>query len=77
MFILLECPSCGQPVGHLWYTYQDLIRKYQNSDQPTKLKVTPEYLALKELAEKHGFDPERYCCRRTLECTYDATDIIN
>ncbi len=74
MYIPINCKSCGQPVGHLFKIYKELILKYSSKHSD---KYSPEYLALKELIEKHNFDPSRYCCRITMICTYDATDIID
>ena len=74
MATILTC-SCGQPLGHLRKAYLELIIKF--SKEENKEDLTPEYRAMAELASKHGFDPETVCCRQTLICTYDATDLIS
>lgn len=74
MPIILTC-SCGQHIGQLRKPYLELIQKYSKEDDPNG--TTPEYRAIQELAEKHGFDAENVCCRQTLLCTYDATDLIS
>ena len=38
---------------------------------------SPEYQALAELAEKHGFNPERYCCRFMFLCNHDISDVVH
>jgi DNA-directed RNA polymerase subunit N (RpoN/RPB10) len=76
MYTILACFTCGQPIGHLRQIYVDLVTEFAKNAKENDDK-TPEYLALDVLAKKYNFDPTSYCCRRTIQCDYDLTNIIH
>ena len=91
MLVVTHCQTCGQPIGHLYTLYIDLVNKYareqkvdinpDDEDDPgleaRKNKPSPEYLARQELIDKHKMDGRRECCLYALLVNYDITDIVN
>jgi DNA-directed RNA polymerase subunit N (RpoN/RPB10) len=74
MYTFIECLTCGQKLGHLRQIYLDLVLEF--SKAVTDEGPSPEFMALEVLAAQYDFDPNSYCCRRTMICQYDATDLI-
>lgn len=80
MYDLLTCFTCGQPLGHLYKVYRKLVEKYSEIEPSSNSSPdiqTPEARALLELAQKHDFDTRSYCCRKTILCNYDITDMVS
>lgn len=90
MLVVTHCQTCGEPVGHLYGIYLELVAKYaheqkvdlnpdseENFDERPANKPTPEFLARQDLIDKHGFDGRRQCCLYALFVNYDITDIVN
>ncbi|MHB1953129.1 MAG: hypothetical protein ACYCOU_05225 [Sulfobacillus sp.] len=57
----MVCFTCGKPVAHLWNDYVSSTK----GKTPTEISQTLDRLGLR-----------RYCCRRTLMCTLDCSDIV-
>ena len=79
MLIPTHCQTCGEPIGHLWEKYVELVQTFakENKDNNKKSPFSPEYQARQELITNHGLDGRRQCCLYALIVTYDATDIIS
>lgn len=81
MLIPTHCQTCGEPIGHLWEIYVELVQKYASEDKKLpegkKPETTPEYRARQDLIEKHDLDGRRQCCLYAHIVNYDATDLIS
>jgi len=70
MIIPMVCFSCGKPIAHLWFTYLELLKKYETDQKNTSSEYSPVYLALRDL--KIG----RACCRRMFICQHDMYEQV-
>lgn len=79
MIIPTHCQTCGEPIGHLWETYVELVQQFAHEDKKTdkKPKLSPEYRARQILIDEHGLDGRRQCCLYAFPVNYDAFDQIS
>tara|TARA_R100001163_G_C5068178_1_gene208075 strand:- start:1797 stop:2072 length:276 start_codon:yes stop_codon:yes gene_type:complete len=91
MLVSNHCQTCGEPIGHLYEPYLELVQKYAdelkvdlnpdsgddsgNEGRPNK--PSPEYMARQDLIDKNDLDGRRECCLYALFVNYDITDIVN
>ena len=71
-----HCQTCGEPIGHLWRIYLELVEKFSKERKDEDEKPTPEYLARQELIDKHGLDGSKQCCLYAQLVNHDLTNII-
>jgi DNA-directed RNA polymerase subunit N (RpoN/RPB10) len=93
MLVVTHCQTCGEPVGHLYPLYLELVSKYateqkvdlnpdsedgdEGKEGRSARRPSPEFLARQDLIDKHGLDGRRECCLYALFVNYDITDIVN
>lgn len=67
-----HCQTCGEPIGHLWRIYLELVEKFSKE----KDDRTPEYRARQVLIDKHGLDGSKQCCLYAQMVNHDLTNVI-
>lgn len=79
MIIPTHCQTCGEPIGHLYEEFVELVQQFarEDKDAKEKPKQSPEYRARQKLIKEKGLDGRRQCCLYALPVNYDATDIIS
>lgn len=68
-----HCQTCGEPTGHLWRIYLNLVEKFSRDRKDDE---TPEYKARQILIDEHGLDGYKQCCLYAFIVNHDLTNII-
>jgi DNA-directed RNA polymerase subunit N (RpoN/RPB10) len=80
MIIPMVCFSCGKQMSHLWEPYQKYIYDHSTAAKgaETRPVVVLRDLAVETVQERafRVLGVRRECCKRTLFCAVDLSDVI-
>ena len=79
MLFFILCPTCGEPIGHLWKKYKTAIqlakgKKENKLDTYQTIYGTGQETAEYKFLNEHKIT--KYCCRRCFLTNIDLCDKI-
>lgn len=79
MIIPMVCFSCGKQMAHLWEPYQKIIYDSVKTTPINQRPITILRDLEQETVQERAFKTlhiRRECCKRTLFCAVDLSDVI-
>lgn len=79
MIVPILCPTCGEPIAHLWKKYLAAIqeakgKKDNKLDTYQTIYQTGKTTAEQKFLDDHGLT--KYCCRACILSTIDLCDKV-